>query len=164
MDLKNILSKVLIWTGGILFMVVILMGCKKDKNNDTDVFLVTFYWTPDGSSNQVGPFVEHYKFRCFDGSSYPNCNILMYLDEPHESGNWMSYPENQSSCSGFDAVVTMDDGAQYFFFGNLMEPLSPGGLRASGIYHKEVDGISVESGTFTANSDFIEGGSSPPCD
>ena len=140
-------------------MVAFLQGCSENRDDDTDEYQIAFYWTPDGSGTQVGPFVETYKFKCLDISSYPDCNILIFLDEPQESGNWMSFPEDRSTCSGFDAVVTMEDEAQYFFFGNLMDPLNPGGLRSSGIYDKEVDGVSVETGTFTATSRFVEGGS-----
>jgi hypothetical protein len=163
MDLKNFVSKVFTLTGTILIMVVILQGCKKDQNGDGEYQLI-YYWTPDGSGTQVGPFVETYEFKCFDNFSYPDCNILVYVDKPHQSGNWMSYPQNYSTCSGFDAVVTMEDGVQYFFFGNLLEPLSVDGLRASGIYDKEVEGLIVESGTFTVNSDFIEGATTPRCE
>jgi hypothetical protein len=163
MDRKTTLRNVFIWTCSILIMVLALQGCKKNQNNGSGEYLLSFYWTPAGSTTQVGPWVETYKFYCFDGSSYPGCNIVFYQDEPHQSGNWMSYPENQSNCSDFAAVVTVNDGAKYFFFGNMMEPLKTGGLRASGYYDKEVDGMSVESGTFTAYSDFIEEGSSPPC-
>jgi len=163
MNRKNTLRKVFIWTCSLLVLILALQGCKKKQKDDTGVYLVSFYWTPDGLSTQLGPMIERYKFHCVDGTSFPGCNILSYQDEPHQSGNWMSYPENQSSCSGFDAVVTFDDGAIYFFFGNLLEPLNSDGLRASGTYIKEIDGGTGESGTFTAYSDFIKEGSGSPC-
>jgi hypothetical protein len=60
-------------------------------------------------------------------------------------------------------VVNGTGGAVYTFIGTLVAPLDEDGIRATGTYGKDVGGITMEIGTFTATSDEISGDISPVC-
>ena len=144
----------------LVFLIAFSMqGCEKKNGEEYDV---VFYWTPFQSSEQQGPMVETYTFHCLDNST-PGCNTFSFQDTPHDSGNWMSYPEDGSTCLDFIALVNGSGGAIFTFIGVLVAPLKEGGIRATGTYDKDVNGSIVETGTFTANSDKISGDSSPVC-
>ena len=143
----------------VLVTAFSMQGCKKESDEEYDV---VFYWTPSQSSTQQGPMTETYTFHCLDNST-PGCNTFSFQDEPHDSGNWMSYPEDGSNCLDFIAVVNGSDGAVFTFIGTLVAPMEEGKIRATGTYDKELDGSTVEIGIFTAASDNISGDISPVC-
>jgi hypothetical protein len=102
----------------VLVIAFSVQGCKKEGG---DEFNVVFYWTPSESQEQQGPLVETYKFHCLDDST-PGCNTFSFQDTPHDSGNWMSYPEDGGTCVNFIAVVNGTGGAVYTFIGTLVAP------------------------------------------
>ena len=76
----------------------------------------------------------------------------------------MAFPADGGTCADFIAVVKGSGGAVFVFIGTLVAPLEEGGIRATGTYDKEVDGLTVEIGTFTATSDKISGDDTSVCD
>lgn len=143
----------------VLILGLSLHGCKKDGGEEYDV---EFILTPSQSPGEEVQILETYTFHCLDTST-PGCNTFSFQDVPHDSGNWMSYPQDGSACLNFVAVVNGSGGAVFTFIGTLVNPEKPGGIKAIGTYDKEVDGSTVEVGTFTATSEKISGDDSPLC-
>ena len=137
----------------ILFLILSLYGCKKKSDDSTGPFKVSFYYTPSGSSIQQGPIHETYYFHCSDPTD-SNCNIFYFEDSPHQSGDWMAYPENKSNCSDFIAEVTLPDGIHFTFIGAVDNSIAA--FRATGYYDKTIPGGGSEIGTFAASCDNIQ--------
>jgi hypothetical protein len=156
---SDLIGMIIIPLSLILLVAFTMQGCKKENGEEYDM---VFYWTPAGSSMQLGPMIETYTFHCLDKSTL-GCYTFSFQDKPDESGNWMGYPEDGGTCSNFIAVVNGSDGAVFTFIGTLVVPLAEGGIRATGTYDKEVDGSIDETGTFTARADIISGDISPVC-
>lgn len=145
----------------VLIMAVCLSGCKKESDNPDGEYEVVYYWTPAGSGTQAGPMVVTYKFHCMENDPDLDCDFLYFENESNTSGNWMSMPKEGSACSDFVAVVKQEDGTEYTFLGQLLDPLKEGGLRVHGNYEIITVGGAYEVGTFTATSDLIKGGTDP---
>lgn len=143
----------------LLLLFCLLQGCKSSENGEYEVL---FYYTADGTSFQQGPLIEDYIFQCLD-NALPDCPTFYFQDQPHDSGNWMSFPEDMGNCTEFIAVVNGPGGYVYTFIGELNQPLFEGGMRATGTYDKEIEGSIVEVGTFTATCDEITGDTGPAC-
>ena len=53
---------------------------------------------------------------------------MVYVDYPEDTGDWMSYAQNHSSCAGFYAVVTQGN-TEYTFVGTIQRAFGTGAGR-----------------------------------
>jgi hypothetical protein len=133
-----------------------IAGCSSDKSTDNGSGggggqEVRFELTPIRASSgalaaERPTLIVNYLIHCIDQTD-PNCITLVYEDEPHVSGNFMSYPQDHSSCISFFAIHK-EGIITYNFTGTIQRPFGTGtGPFVTGNYDW-FDGTNFGAGTF----------------